>query len=290
MTRMVVVHGRGAEHANPEKMLQDIRKAFVPALHGAGVDIPGDDITLAFYGDLFLTAGRARAARARTKVARTAKIASELARAHPASHPTAPRALKPITDRPWWKPLAEAISTVLTGLDRTIVFVQLFIYFTMHDVTLYLDDPSLRAAIVDRVRAAVTDAAAGGDEVMLLGYSLGSIPAYELLQGSPDLPVRQLVTLGSPLGSATIQDTIRHDVPLAFPPSLSDWLNISFENDYVASAHDFSADFPAADGRRIVNVDASRQSPFEWLPWLSHDLDAYLSAKDTVTAIAALLR
>jgi hypothetical protein len=290
MARMVVIHGRNAEHANPDKMLEDIRAALVPSLQNAGVEVPSDKITLAFYGDLFLTAGKVTAARARTKVARTTKIAGELAKAHPASHPRAPRLLRPVTDRPWWKPLAEAVSGVLTGLDRTVVFVQLFIFFTMHDVALYLDDPALRTAIAERVRATVTEAATDGEDVLVLAHSLGSIVAYELLHKWQALSVRQLVTLGSPLGSATIQETIRRDVPLAFPPELTDWLNISFENDYVASVHDFSADFPSGDDRRIVNLDASRESPLEWLPWLSHDLDVYLSAGDTATAVARLLK
>lgn len=54
----------------------------------------------------------------------------------PASHPAPPRALESITKRPWWKPVAAAIGAVLTTLDRTIVFVQLVIYFSLHDVAL----------------------------------------------------------------------------------------------------------------------------------------------------------
>lgn len=290
MTRMVVVHGRGDEHANPDAMLKDIREAFVPTLHDAGVDVQDDDITLAFYGDLFLAAGKGKSLRARAHVARTAKIARELAKTHPAPQPKAPRLLKPITDRPWWRPITGAMDTLITALDHTIVFAWLFFYFMMGDVALYLDDAALRTAVVGRVRAAVSAAAAEGEEVLLIGYSLGSIPSFEALQESRDLPVRQLVTLGSPLGSATIQDTIRHDVPLAFPSQLDAWSNISFENDYVASVHDFSADFPSKDGKRIENIDASRDDGHDWLPWLRHDLDDYLSASDTAKAIAALLR
>lgn len=290
MTHMVVVHGRGDEHANPDAMLKDIREAFVPTLHNAGVDIEGDAITLAFYGDLFLTAGKGRSLRARSRVARTAKIARDMAKAHPAPRPAAPRVLKPITDRPGWRPFAVAIDALITALDHTIVFTWVFCYVMLGDVALYLDDEALRKAVVGRVRAAVTEAAAGGDEVLLIGYSLGSIPAFELLQRARDLPVRQLVTLGSPLGSATIQDTIRHDVPLTFPSELTDWLNVSFENDYVASVHDFSAAFPSGDGRCIANIDASRDDGHDWFPWLRHDLDDYLSTRDTAKAIAALLR
>lgn len=147
----------------------------------------------------------------------------------------------------------------------------------------------MRATVLDGVHGAVAGAAAPGEDVMVIGHSLGTIVAYELLQKSRDLPVLQLVICGSPLGSATIQDDVHGDVPLTFPPELTDWLNVYFENDYVASEHDFSTDFPSGDQRRIVNLDASRDSPREWLPWLSHDLDIYLASPDLAKGVVGLL-
>ncbi|MGJ4728500.1 esterase/lipase family protein [Luteimonas sp. SDU101] len=66
------------------------------------------------------------------------------------------------------------------------------------------DDPAHAArALADRLR--------GGPTVDLLGYSLGGLVALEALRAEPDLPVRRVVCLGSPLcGSCTARSLGAH--------------------------------------------------------------------------------
>ena len=65
----------------------------------------------------------------------------------------------------------------------------------LKQVTRYMRDAELRAEIQACVRAAIEP-----DTRVVLGHSLGSVIAYEVLAASPELNVRTLVTLGSPLG------------------------------------------------------------------------------------------
>ncbi len=66
------------------------------------------------------------------------------------------------------------------------------------------DDPAHAARMLaDRLR--------GGPEVDLLGYSLGGLVALEALRLEPDLPVRRVLCLGSPLcGSCTARSLGAH--------------------------------------------------------------------------------
>src|SRR4029077_2623471 len=67
--------------------------------------------------------------------------------------------------------------------------------FDLQQVRRYLTDPVVRSAVQDRVAAAVDN-----DTRVVVGHSLGSVVAYEVLCAYPEWPVRSLVTLGSPLG------------------------------------------------------------------------------------------
>ena len=66
------------------------------------------------------------------------------------------------------------------------------------------DDPAQAArALADRLR--------GGPQMDLLGYSLGGLVALEALRAEPELPVRRVVCLGSPLcGSCTARSLGAH--------------------------------------------------------------------------------
>jgi pimeloyl-ACP methyl ester carboxylesterase len=86
------------------------------------------------------------------------------------------------------------------------------------DVYLYTTRAGVRDAIDDIVKKEVTD-----QPTVVIGHSLGSIVAYNVLRSYPgSLRVPLLVTVGSPLGIRAVRDQL---VPLKFPNSVHSWYN-----------------------------------------------------------------
>lgn len=73
--------------------------------------------------------------------------------------------------------------------------------------------------------------------VVVVGHSLGSIIAYDVLRerASGDLEIPLLVTLGSPLGVTEVQDLVER--PLQVPQAVAAWRNASDARDLVALDH-----------------------------------------------------
>jgi hypothetical protein len=90
----------------------------------------------------------------------------------------------------------------------------------------------------EQMRQVVRDSLAAVDQpVIVIGHSLGSIIAYDVLreQSSSALDVPLFVTLGSPLGVTEVQDVVER--PLDVPASVVAWRNASDARDLVALDH-----------------------------------------------------
>jgi pimeloyl-ACP methyl ester carboxylesterase len=82
----------------------------------------------------------------------------------------------------------------------------------MRDVYLYTTQPGVRAEIDRIVSAALTET-----PCVVVGHSLGSVVAYNILRNDPRaLKVRSYVTVGSPLAIRAIRDKFR---PSKYPPA-----------------------------------------------------------------------
>jgi hypothetical protein len=105
------------------------------------------------------------------------------------------------------------------------------------DVFLYTTRTGVRDAIDDIVKKQVTD-----QPTVVVGHSLGSIVAYNVLRSDPrTLRVPLLVTVGSPLGIRAVRDQL---VPLKFPNSVHAWYNAFDNRDVVALYPLDNANFP----------------------------------------------
>ena len=112
------------------------------------------------------------------------------------------------------------------------------------NIATYLTTPLLRRLTLQRVAEEIE---AGDEQVVLLAHGLGSLIAYELLLSRPDLPVRCLVTFGSPLGLTSVRTTLAKSYGLAqtapgtaklpFPARLPRWLNLYNNADTVSATH-----------------------------------------------------
>jgi len=144
------------------------------------------------------------------------------------------------------------------------------------NIATYLTTPLLRQLTLQRVAGEIE---AGDEEVVLLAHGLGSLIAYELLLSRPDLPVRCLVTLGSPLGLMSVRtalaeaqgraETAPGTVKLPFPNQLPRWLNLYNSADTVSASHLLSHLYTPAsskDLRRVEDIDTGNLG----LPFLSN--------------------
>ncbi|MEN9610481.1 MAG: hypothetical protein RLZZ628_1295 [Bacteroidota bacterium] len=68
---------------------------------------------------------------------------------------------------------------------------------------------------------------------VVVGHSLGSILCYNVLQAHPRYSVRHLITIGSPLGTKTVQDQLKK--PLSLPKCVQKgWFNALDKRDIVS--------------------------------------------------------
>ena len=154
------------------------------------------------------------------------------------------------------------------------------------NIATYLTSPSLRDLTLRRVAAEIE---ASDEQVVLLAHGLGSLVGYELMLRRPDLPVRCLVTLGSPLGLAGVRAAFaesqygRNSGTLPFPAKLPRWINLYNSADTVASKHLLSpvcATACAKDSRHIEDIDTGKLGfPYVADIFNGNHLATYLASK-----------
>jgi hypothetical protein len=120
------------------------------------------------------------------------------------------------------------------------------------DVSRYRSDFGKRKAVQDGLVTLLKNAHDKGQEVMLIGHSMGSFIAYDVLANRDDLPREQkithFVTLGSPLGLHEVKAIVNHELrvnseneleegeekDLRVPHCVSRWSNFADPYDRVA--------------------------------------------------------
>jgi hypothetical protein len=125
----------------------------------------------------------------------------------------------------------EWVRCVLRAIDRYVPFgsggaVALF----TRDVFRYLRNPGMRDEIEAGVRRALEPAV----PTVVVGHSLGSVVAYNLLRregATAGWEVPLFVTVGSPLAVTAIKRSL---APIHYPTRLGDWYNALDKRDIVA--------------------------------------------------------
>lgn len=253
MARVVLVHGIGRQQSGEHQLLKDWLPALQDGLSrsGTGQSVTEADVSVAFYGDLFLPQGQLLAAHdpfyTWTDISDgwESEMLSAWWAAAAANEPqvAAPDADGMLAGAPQFVQsalLALTQSRFLAGLaERAMVF-------DIKQVRRYLTDPTLRATARQRV-VSLVDA----DTRVVVGHSLGSVVAYEALCSLPRHSVRAFVTLGSPLGIPNLVFDRLDPTPIdgigRWPgPPLLRWTNIADRRDLVSLVKDlrpcFSAD------------------------------------------------
>ncbi|HEX4684187.1 MAG TPA: hypothetical protein VH277_15830 [Gemmatimonadaceae bacterium] len=138
----------------------------------------------------------------------------------------------------------------------------------------FLGDPRKRCASEDRLATAVARARGEGRPVIIVAHSLGSLLAYDYLAAQRDTGVvRELETLGSPLGSPDIRRLIiggDESDSLAKPRSVAEWINIRHDGDPFGTSVSAARDM-------VTQPPADEKDP--------HELVGYLREHDTALQI-----
>lgn len=117
------------------------------------------------------------------------------------------------------------------------------------------------------VRASLTwplrESLQNGDDVMLIGHSLGTLVAYDVLwkfcytsehEQVRDAKLTHFVSLGSPLGNPTVQERLKGGGlkgPRRFPVNVRKWSNVAAEDDYICHDETVADDFRRMDRTKI---------------------------------------
>ena len=289
-------------------------------VHGAGNKPPADDLKrawdldlfghdmgqrtrMAYYADLLHTTPSATGADACTQEQALAALvlAAGAAEAAPGEAPSrdaaellaglTPRgqqlalslsmsiAAQAVSRPPTVQESLEAILPLPGSLRRLLLRQLLQQLFPDADAYFFTDK---RQPIRERLRQALN--AVVGGSVVVVGHSLGTVIAYDVLSEASFAAsvVSLLVTLGSPLGYTEIQGVVTR--PLRLPTPVQLWANFADPLDLVALDTSLADEFQGAP--RIIDALVDNPSPN------NHAACGYLRAsrvRSTVTAAVPTL-
>ena len=288
MRKLILVHGRAQENKDSVALKAEWIASFREGLQKSGLDlpIPEADIRFPYYGQTLhdLTGGASTEDAARVIVRGDHGDPQEETFAREVFHQL--RARFGITDEQLreideqeeiergiqnW----EWVQTVLKAIDRHVPGASgAAVAIATSDVYQYLNNAGLRGVIDDGVRQAFEP----GVESVVVGHSLGSVVAYNLLKNhaaAAGWTVPLFVTVGSPLGIEVIRKSMH---PLSFPARVGAWYNAMDERDVVAlyplTAETFPVQTPIENKTNVNNHTENR-----------HGIAGYLNDADVARRI-----
>ncbi|MCL7381303.1 hypothetical protein [Streptomyces sp. 35G-GA-8] len=282
MTRIVLVHGIAQEVKGPETLLADWYPALCDGLAlAADTHVARDEVSMAFYGDLFRTAGHrglgapeldasdVQDGLERELLLRWWEFASEQETG--VAGPAAPARLR----TPY------LVQRALDALSHSSFFAGLserMMMSSARQVRRYFTEREVRTGVHDRIARRVTR-----ETEVIIAHSLGTVAAYETLHALHDCPDLTLVTLGSPLAVRNLVFERLMPRPVKgrarWPAPVKRWTNIADAGDVVALAKELAPSF----GDRVRDLRVHNGAK-------AHDVRPYLTAHETGQAIADALR
>lgn len=250
MTTIVGVHGAFHQLWGPHEVAARWIPAIRDGLWHAGATIDPDDVSIAFYGDLF----RANATDGRPTDEELLNVAQDAGLTDVIEAIAGPDGLEVIAQAVGKQTLRQLIN-------------QLGRYFTTDE---------LRARVQGRLEAVVTE-----QTRVIIAHSMGTVVAYETLCRHPEWPVETLITIGSPLGGDWLFGHLR-PMPVdgvgAWPGSIGHWCNVASVGDRACEEPELANRF----GPRVVDrrVDNGHRA---------HDPEPYLNAPATGRLLAEAL-
>jgi hypothetical protein len=276
VSRVILVHGIGQQLKGPQTLLAEWYPALRDGLWMAKSQLSVEEISIAFYGDIFRRAGGR----------------STEAHILDGSDVVDPQDAEWLLS--WWNEAARLemavpgpntpsrirtpylIQRALDALSHSAFFAGCsdhLMISSARQFRRYLTEPETRQAVRERVIAKITR-----DTRVIIAHSLGSIVAYEALFVIPQSSRISLVTLGSPLGIRHLVFDRIEPSPAGgkghWPPSVTRWINIADRRDAVALTKKLAPLF----GDRVTDVLVYNGAK-------AHDARPYLTAKETGQAV-----
>ena len=291
MATVVVVHGIGQQYEGAGLLHTALAAALRDGVGLAGHTPPAaDKIGVAFYGDLFRGEGLKGEREPDTEDGGfEAELALRWWRAAARMDPEHVQSPDDTSDAKGKTP--RVVKSALRALSMSRFATRAaegVLLGELHQVRDYLSG-DMREPVLAKVCKEITD-----DTRVVVGHSLGSIVAYEALCALPGHGVRALVTLGSPLGIRNLVfERLRpepKDGKGRWPGAAVRWTNICDPHDVVALEERLAGLF--GDDDTTVIDDPPQQGSARAVSdrtvvngWRAHDLQRYLTAKVTGTAI-----
>ncbi len=245
MTRQLfLVHGRAQQARDSVALKREWIDAWRAGLAKGGLDLPiaEADIRFPYYGDTLQDLVRGVSADRVAEVVTRGATEDAAARAFMQAILDEVRAKAGVTDAQIEAELGSDVAergvlnvgwvqAVLSAIDRHVPFGSgASIAAFTNDVYQYLRNPGIAARIDAGVRAEIR----ADVETVVVGHSLGSVVAYNLLRRDGKQlgwKVPTFVTLGSPLGVTMIRKSL---APIEHPACVGTWFNAFDPADVVA--------------------------------------------------------
>ncbi|RMB82064.1 hypothetical protein [Streptomyces shenzhenensis] len=282
MTRVVLVHGIAQQNKGPGTLLAD----WYPALNdglvlATGTDLVRDEVSMAFYGDLFRPTGHRGLGEPELDASDVQEVIERdlLLQWWTSAAEQETRVAGPGAATRLRTPLL--VQRALDALSHSVFFSGLSeraMIGSARQVQRYFTEPEVRAAVQDRVARIVTR-----DAEVIVAHSLGTVVAYETLCAHPEWPDLTLITLGSPLAVRNLVFDRLTPPPVGgyarWPAPVKRWTNIADAGDVVALAKELAPVFGDRIRDHLVHNGAK-----------AHDIRPYLTARETGKAVAEALR
>jgi len=282
MARIVVVHGVGQQFEGELTLHEVFFSALKQGVVRAGGSVEPDDVVFASYGELFRPPAEVLSPLPYFDAESVADgYESELllalwSRAASVDPHVVPPDEEVLARSPVWA------SRALAALSRSQFFsgvADRLLIGDLKQVHRYFFEFDFRARIRQAVAAEIS-----ADTSVVIGHSLGTVVAYEVLCTVPQRDTLSFVTLGSPLGLPNlIFDRLRPPPRAAgegvrghWPRCVQTWTNIADRGDVVAVVEDLRPLF----GDKIRQIRVHNGSH-------AHDLRPYLTEPHTGSAILA---
>lgn len=158
------------------------------------------------------------------------------------------------------------------------------------DVAYYIGREDMRKLVLDIVRKEVQKNSNPGDDLIVVGHSLGSVVAYDFLASTDDDTVRTrnidlFVTAGCPLGLEVVKKHLvgntrrkKPKVPAVVPARRGGWINAYDVLDVVALIHPLSPEFEQSVSGQILDERTNNPSG-------PHAIIDYLADPDVAASI-----
>lgn len=286
--RLLLVHGRAQEGKSSALIQQQWMSALKRGFAQSGLPLPADlKVSAPFYGDKLAELLAQRHLPPADNVATRGgaaddgyaafleEVAGQLSSDDKVTHREIENEMGPSPQERGVQNWAW-VQAILRIIDRRAPGVSEYsIGLLLRDVYVYVNDGPVRRAINKIVAAELTD-----EPTVVIGHSLGSVVAYEVLRQDANNAVAQFVTVGCPLGIRAIRQRLA--TPLTMPDGVKGWYNAYDPRDVVAlyplDQENFGIKPPIANHPLVNNHTDNR-----------HGIDGYLDDAGVVEKIARAL-